>query len=430
MEAVDSFKTRKHFDLILIISVVSVWFFSPLVGALLLLPLWISFKQKSQWKDTFIIFMASLTFGLIAYTGQSIGVDETDIARYHFYYTVVSDIESIGSFFVLMVLDGGSNPVFYVINFLISRVFPLNVQVHIMFWVTVTYFFTLMGVYKLSGLYARPVPTLVTKLLIFIFLIGIMPFFTITEIIKQSASVSIFFYALSKKLLNEKHSLLWLLVALLVHVSSIMLLPVFFFYNNRLFIKNIYLLFFISIVLSFFNFNVILTSILSLLPGGALLATAKEYQNVEVWTIGFRIYSTFFFYILLLLPLFYDYYRTKKLNILPEYEPIKKNILMILFLSFMILLINRGNVHNFIRYVFGLYPFYMLVIIFTLKTQFRAVERYSIAIVAICFFTYSNVKLLAVQTSDDVNYANSYFDNSWKNLLTSNVYEYLSFEVR
>lgn len=407
-----------------------IWFFVPLLGLLLMPVLWISFKSKSKWKDRFIIFVMSLTLGLVAYTAQSIGLDETDIARYQFYYTIISDIESIGSFFVLMVIDGGSNPVFYVINFLISRVFPSNVQVHILFWVTVTYFFTLMGAYKLLSLCAKPVPAIVAKVLIFIFLIGIMPFFTITEIIKQCASVSILFYALSKKLLNERYSYVWLIVALLVHISSLMLLPAFFFYKSPIVKKYLYVILFVSVIFSFFNFNMILTGLLSLFPGGSLLATATEYQNVEVWSISFRHYATFLFYAVLILILFYDYYKTRKLNIRKEYLPVKWDVLMVLFLSYMMLLVNRGNVHNFVRYIYGLYPFYILVIVFVLKSQYKVAERYGIAMVAICFFMYSNIKLLSVQTSSEVNYANSYFNNSWKNLLTSNVYEYLSFEVK
>lgn len=422
MGTIDFSIKKQYLDLIMISMVLLVWFFIPLLSLPLIFVLWNYLQVPSKSKDTFIIFLLSLTFGLVAYTGQSIGVDETDIARYQFSYGLVSDIESISSFFVLMVLEGGSNPVFYLINFLFSRVFPTNPQVHILFWVTVSYFFTLLGAYNALRYLGKPVPANISKILIFTFLIGTIPFFTVTEIIKQCSSVSIFFYAIVRKLLKEPHSVKFMVLSLLVHASSLILLPLFFLYDSKVIKKYILPIAFGCIIFSFFNFNVVLTSVLSLLPGGALLAQAKEYQNTEVWSISLRHYGTFFFYGVLLLVLAFDWYKTEKTQL-------KTNVLMVLFLSFTLLLINRGNVHNFIRYIYGFYPFYMLAIIMMLKGQIKVYERYSLALVAILFFTFSNIKLLSIQTSADVNYANSYFDNSWSNLLTSNVADFLNFVV-
>ena len=113
-----------------------------------------------------------------------------------------------------------------------------------------------------------------------------------------------------------------------------------------------------------------------------------------------------------------------------EYAQERWQIFMVLFLTLMILTINKGNVHNFVRYVYGLFPFYLLVISTIMKSQLLKSQRYILAMLVILFFSFSNFKLLSVQTSADVNYANSYFDNSWENLLTSNVYEFLKFSVK
>jgi len=431
LEALTQRSVKQQFqDKILYLVVFVIWFFLPIISIFLIFALWIYEKKPSRLKDALFILWLALTYGLVAYTGQSIGADETDIARYQFYYTVIADIKTINAFLVFMAVDGGSNPVFYLINFLFSRIFPENSQVHILFWITVTYFFTILGANKALLLLGKPLPSKHSKILILLFLIGIIPFFTVTEIIKQCASVSIVFFAVIKRLLNERRSLTFFILALLVHTSSLMFLPVYFLYANRGCRKYLYIILIGCILFSFLNFNVVLTSILSLLPGGALLATAKEYQNVEVWSISVRHYATFFMYVLLVLVVFFDAWMTRRLAIKEEYSKDRWNVFMVLFLTLMVLLINRGNVHNFVRYVYGLFPFYIFIIIVILKSQIKKNQKYGIAFIAICFFTFSNFKLLMVQTSTESNYANSYFDNSIGNLLTSNVYEFLSFRVK
>ena len=413
------------------LGVAVLWFFFPLISLFLITAVWLNDRESTSGRDQAVILWLSLTFGLIAYTGQNIGVDETDIARYHFLYLVMADIQTVSAFFVYMALDGGSNPVFYIINFIFTRIFPDNAQVHILFWITVTYFFTLKAAYLALTRLGRTFPLSYAKLLILVFLIGIIPFFTVTEIIKQCSSIAILFYAVVKKLLNEKGSIYWLILSLLVHTSSLMFLPVYFFYSNKLVKKYFYFIILGSLVFAFFNFNIILTYFLSLiLPGSSLLSRAEEYQNVDVWTISFRHYATYFIYIVCVSLLFFDAWITRKRQIKVDFAKERWQIFMVLFLTLMILTINKGNVHNFVRYVYGLFPFYLLAISTLLKSQLYKVQRYTLAMLVILFFTFSNFKLLMVQTSPDVNYANSYFNNSWANLLGANVYDFLKFTVR
>jgi hypothetical protein len=432
LETLNSTTLKQHtINRLLYLVVGILWLFMPLLSLFLITGVWLNDRESGARKDQFVILWLSLTFGLIAYTGQNIGVDETDIARYHFLYLVMADIQTVSAFFIYMALDGGSNPIFYIINFLFTRIFPDNAQVHILFWITVTYFFTLKAVYLALTRLGRPFPLGYTKLLILVFLIGIIPFFTVTEIIKQCSSIAILFYAVVKKLLNEKGSLFYLILSLLVHTSSLMFLPVYFFYSNGLVKKYFYFIILGSLVFAFFNFNVILTFILSLvLPGSSLLGRAEEYQTIDVWSISFRHYATYFVFIISVAIVFFDAWMTRKRQIKVELGEKRWEIFMVLFLTLMILTINKGNVHNFVRYVYGLFPFYLLVISTIFKSQLFKVQRYTLAILIIVFFTFSNFKLLMVQTSPDVNYANSYFDNSWGNLLFSNVYEFLTFRIK
>lgn len=406
------------------------WLVLPVLSIFPLTYLWVSDRSVHVKRDHAIIFLFSLTFGLIAYTGQSIGSDETDIFRYHLLYRTMADIETMSAFLVYMALEGGSNPVFYVINFLFSRLFPDNAQVHVCFWITVTYFFTLKGAYLAMTTLGKPIPSAYVKWLIVISLIGIIPLFTVTEIIKQCSSIAILFYAVVRKMAGGR-GIWYLILSLLVHTSSLMFLPVYFLYNNRQVKKYFYFILLVSLFFTMVNFNVILTFVLGMvLPGSDLLMRAETYQNIEVWSISLRHYATYFVFLLIVAILFFDAWITRKRGISTSLAPARWQVFMVLFLSFVVLTINMGNVHNFVRYVYGLFPFYILGISAILKSQLQKGQRYTIALLVVLFFSFSNFKLLSVQTSANVNYANSYFDNSWGNILTSNVYEFLKFRIK
>ncbi|WP_158559339.1 EpsG family protein [Deminuibacter soli] len=416
--------SEKQTLLLLSASIILVWFIAPVLSIFAILGyLIVTGNQKQQ----FFILLVSLSFGLIAYTGQSIGPDPTDISRYHNGYNLLSDTNSFSSFLVLFVVDGGGNPIFYLVNFVLSRIFPHNPQILVLVWVTITYYFTTLSVIKAMEYLKIDIASWMYIGIIGIVVLGIIPFFTVTEIIKQCSSIAIFTYALMKKLLKEKRAFLYLVISLLVHSSSLMVAWIYFVYEKKNIAKWMLVILMTSVLLAFFNLNVILSVVLSPIVGDAALSRVKEYENVEVWSISFRHYSCFAVFLLSILPSYYYY---KKAPTTDENAPAIRNMLNILCLVLCVLLINHGNVHNFVRYIYGLFPFYILAVILLLSTKIARDQKYFLVLLISAFFTYSNFKLLSVQTSEDVNYANSYFNNSLLNMVTSNVIDFLSFTIR
>jgi hypothetical protein len=398
------------------------WFWLPFVSGFGFLFLLYQLKF-GRGVETFLLLLVAVSFGLVAYTTQSVGTNQTDIARYYYSYGLLSDVHSLSEFLLFFLLEGG-NLIFEAVNFVMSRFFPGTPQVLPLFWVTITYFFSFLTIRNCSLLLA---PDARKKYLAIIFFacIAIIPFYTCTEIVKQVSSVAIFGYAVIRKIGGQRKANAWLVVSCLVHLSSLILLPAYFLCNRRKGLSYMPFIFLGSLGLSFFNLDTIIYSLIApFIGGGGLAEKIEMYQDIETWSISLRFYSIFFIYFLMLVVLYYDYYfRGGRANY------IKGRLLVLLSVAFCILLINRGNVHNFVRYIFGFFPFYAIAIVQLISGSIMRVSRTIFNFFIICFYLYSNVKLLKEQTEIGGDYDNSYMGNNVIGIATSNVVQFLQFKV-
>lgn len=401
-----------------------VWFFLPVLSVVIFLPLLYRFHFNRK-VETFLFLLIALSFGLVGYTTQSVGVRDTDITRYFFTYSWLSQVSSFNDFVISFVVDGGNNLIFYVITFLMTRIFPDNPQVMPFFWVTLTYFVSFLTIRECVT-YFTGLSREKYVLIIFASIVGIITFFTVTEILKQVSSVAIFAYALIKKMKGQKGALLILIISILIHFSSLLLLPVYFLCRKEKIIGYMPVVFFVCLVLSFFNFNVLMYDIISLVFNqGVLVERLKFYEDVETWTISLRFYAVFVTYFLLIVLFYYDYYNTD--NSFEKRQ--KRHFLIVHSIAFFILLINRSNVHNFIRYTLGYFPFYIIAVIQLFTIRIVKFEKIILMALIFAFYFYSNIKMLADQTVVGADYANSYMNNDLPKIITSNVVGFFRFRI-
>jgi len=404
--------------------VLAVWFFLPLISIILLLVLLYTFKFDKRI-ETFLFLLIAISLGLIAYTTKSVGVRDSDIARYFASYRSIASLQNFKGFFTGFLLWGNDNPLFYSITFIFTRVAPGNPQILPFFWGTVTYFFTFLSIRK-CALYFSPGNYKSYILILTFSILGIITFFTITELLKQTASAAIFGYALLLKLNKQKHAIFFLVISVLVHFSSLFLLPAYFLARSKRALIYIPVIGFFSLVLSFFNFNELLGQVISFFTRtGNLYNRIQTYTNYETWTLSLRFYADFAMYFLVIVLLYADYFFETN----EQLKNKKRQFLLVHSIAFCILLINRNNVHNFIRYVSGYFPFYIMAVIYLFNIRIAKNERVLILLLVLSFYVYSNFKLLAVEAVPGADYANSYMNNDIQKLLSSNVVQYFNFKV-
>ena len=415
--------TTANESFLFVILFVFVWFLFP-VACIFLFPLLLFRFKFNNTVENIMLFLMAVSFGLIGYTTRSFGTTDSDIARYNALYLNLSNIETTKQFFFVFVIDGSNNVLFYLITYLMAQIFPGNPQVLPLFWVTATYFFSFLVLKELVQYFSLSRKQYI--LLLFFSCVGLITFYTTTEIIKQTASVSIMCYAIILKVKNKKRSLLMAVISILVHFSSFLILPVFLFCKKQKLVTYLPFIFVACLALSFFNFNILLYSILSLFlhTGSDLLMRVQNYENVETWTISFRFYAVFAMYFFLVIIFYWDYFKIQN-----EEEKVKKRSLLIIHcLAFFTLLINLNNVHNFIRYVLGYFPFYMAAVAQLFYTRIMKFDKAMLITLVISFYLYSNIKMLIAQT-EGPTYANSYMNNDLPKIISSNVIQFLQFRI-
>jgi hypothetical protein len=402
-----------------------VWFIFPF-ACIFLFPLLLFKFTFDKRVENFMLLLIAISFGLVAYTTKSVGIRDSDISRYYLSYNYISNVHTFNDFILSYLLDGGNNFLFYLVTFLMTRVFPGNPQVMPLFWVSVTYFFSFLTIKECVRYFSLNRKIFI--LLIFFSCFGIITFYTTTEIVKQAASVSIFGYAILLKIQGKKRALFFTIISILVHFSSFILLPVYFFCNKPRILKFMPLIFFVSFILSFFNFNILLYSVLSLFlgKGSDLLMRVQFYEDVETWTISLRYYAVFFMYFFLLAVLYWDYLIESKTEAIER----KQKIIIIHCLAFLILLINRSNVHNFLRYLMGYFTFYIMAVAQLFTIRIAKFDKIILLIIVLGFYLYSNFKMLSAQTIIGGDYGNSYMNNDLFRIATSNVVNFLDLRVK
>ncbi|WP_177230470.1 EpsG family protein [Chitinophaga sp. CF118] len=370
----------------------------------------------------FFLLLIALSVGLISYTTKSISQEETDINRYYFVYQSFANVGSFRDFVFAIFLEGEVNPLFQSINFLLAKTFPENPQMLPLFWVTITYYFSFITYYILLDICDIDEKRRMV-FAVAIALVGVIYFGRTTESIKQCSSAAIFGYAVARAIMKKGKGSLFVVIAILVHISSIILLPIYWSVNSKFIRRHLKIIFIFCFLASFIDLNKFIALIVNNVPIFPAAITDKllTYEDYNVPS-SIRLLITFFIYAILIGLLAWHYYKKKNER--------DKTFLIVQVVAFCILLINKSNAHNFMRYIYSYFPFIgMAYLKFSGFNNWKKNEYMVLHFVFISFLIYSNISYLLYFTDAAGNYANSYLDNSVRNLFIYNVVDYLNYKV-
>jgi hypothetical protein len=404
------------------ILITPIWFMFPFVMAFIL-PFLTEFKKLFCVK--YLCLLISLSFGLVAYTVVSNGEIETDMMRYYDIYAYYGHLTSFQEFILAILLEGDLNFLFQILTFFVSRIFPDNSQYFALFWVSLTYFVGFLMCIELNEYYQKNKNRVdILSLLIITMVFGVMSFYTITELVKQSIAVCVFGYAISRKINEKKYVKLLICASILLHFSSFFLLPVYFFINKKINQKTVIIIFVVCLFLSFVNVVQLANLISQIVPlPGNLREKILMYTEIENWEYAKRYHFLLLVYGLVCALVYFDVFKKKE-------DPNKlTNVFNVLFISFCYVLINVSNLYNYIRYTLTYFPFYLFGIFGILNTSFGKKIKIIAYTVLSVFYFYATVSMLYFRTQEGGNYSNSYMDNSFVKLVCSSVFEYLNYRI-
>jgi hypothetical protein len=405
----------------LVILILLIWCINPFLSIAVILCVIARFMLNGGVVKFFLLLIA-ISIGLIAYTTKCISQEETDINRYYFLYQSFANVESLKDFAFAIFLEGDVNPLFQSINFLLAKTFPENPQMLPLFWVTITYYFSFITYYILLDIYKVNEKRRMV-FAVAIALAGVIYFGRTTESIKQCSSAAIFGYAVARALMKKGKGSLFVVIAILVHISSVILLPIYWSVNSKFIRRHLVIIFIVCFFASFIALNSLIALIVNNVPIFPAAITDKllAYEEYNVPS-SIRLLITFVIYAILIGLLAWHNYKTK--------DERDRTFLIVQVIAFCILLANRGNSHNFMRYIYSYFPFIgMAYLKFSGLDSWKKNEYMVLHFVFISFLIYSNISYLLYFTDAGGNYANSYLDNSVSNLFIYNVVDYLNYKV-
>ena len=389
-----------------------IWGIIPIISIPLLLYLALNNRFSITIKEKyFLLFITALSFGLVAYTVSSAGIETSDVVRYRDIYNdaIGQDFRDISPL----------NYFFNIINWILANYVSSNGQFLSLFWSTVTISFALFASLKII-LYLFEDRGDLYFILILLSLI-IIPFITTTEMIKQTTAFSIFFFAISKKITKEKYAIIFFIISFLIHPQSVIFIIIIYFYNNKYINKYIIQIFIISFIFSFINILDFINplshfAIFNLID---LSDKIEAYKNWDQWGGSKRYYIIFAMMAIQIAIYIYQYYKQKDF----------KNDLSILgILIISVLLFNMSNQHDFARLIIILFPFQILVTLFDIKAFNKVNDKKIVIALLFSFYLISNSIYTYKQLNSDES-RQSYMDNNWIRILTSNVSNFFQYQT-
>lgn len=400
------------------LAITSIWAVLPVASVFLIFFLIYKMDERS-YNIPYLLFLVSLSFGLIAYTAVSVdrGGEPTDITRYAAQFRTLAEIHTLKEFIFSAVLtDGGIYVVFQLTCLLLAKTFPTNPQVLPLFWVAFEYFFLQMAIYELS-IYRKPWEKNTFLILAITLLFGTSLFTIQVELLKQSSATALAAYAIFRYMNGKKNNGWIFLISLLIHSSVLIFLPILLF-GKKQFINRYYLLILGgAFCLSLIDIN----KAISLIPVAGLAERASFYADIEGWTINKINYALTFLYTLMLLLVLYDSRRKNKDS---TFDRLMFNTIIV---SYSVLIAQFHSVHNFVRYTYLHSPFYIVTFFSVFTGNMTKLSRLYIAICFILVLIFLNISY--TWTYLNSTYTNSFMDNSLTRLFTSNVYVFLNYKA-
>lgn len=401
----------KNLYYILLLSLL--WLLSPFLSAILII-LYIGQYSVDKSQLKYLCFLASLTFALLAYTQKSISAEmETDISRYYDEFSRFSHMSFRGAILLLLNSDTILTYTFTFVNVALVSVFK-NVQVISLVWIAIFYFLHFTSIFRMMELSNVTRSRTNIFLLLIFSLFGAILFTQVTETIKNAVAFSFFFYLFTLFLTGGKKwkLLLGFFIGIGIHSSILMLLPIFFYKRIRYKYLFVISLFFI-LLCPLVN---LMEIAMSILPDwdffGELASKAESYSGDAASSSSIR-YIVIGLFLWIYSAILYKKVKAMELHL---------NIVLIYVIM---MFLNYNNSHAFIR--FANFAQFIIVLEFLILLRNR-MKLKAYLWTFVLFFFLTNFQMTYGRTLSG-GYCSSYMDNSIVKILTSNVYDYLTYKA-
>lgn len=364
----------------------------------------------SERQQTICLIISSLFWGLLAFSQKSLADINTDCIRY--YYSLEA-YEFFRPFEIFGLLDFTEllNFVFYPASAFIVAL-TKNVQSVSFLWTALVYILTFLSARRLMKYYDCYTDKNYANLVLCLTFCFIA-FVQVSELLKQASAFAVFFYGLTLFMTGGLKVLVIIstIIAIGLHPSSIMLVPLFFYKHVNTGLLLIFALG--TIVLS--QFVDIIGFFMSMLPGGNYTGMIMERFGGKASEGGTLHYIVLQF--LMLAPAIFLWLsgRTK--------EKKQQNAVNVVILYFIIASLNFGNLVAYLRFAIFAHWIFALVYILCLKNIHFKEVKYVLNVLLLCMFLMTARWTIGRTTPG--GYASSYMDNSIVNIVFSTSYDYL-----
>lgn len=372
-------------------------------------------RKLSETNTIVCLFMLSLFWGLLAFTQKSLAAEDTDCIRYYEFFELFEGIEPLYAISSLNILEL-LNFVFMPASVLVISITG-NVQSISFLWTFIVYFLMYMSIRRLMifyGCYTQRQFAIVVLITTFCFMV----FVQITELLKNSAAFTVFFYGFTLYMTNgNKVAVIGLIIASIgIHPSVIMLLPLLLYrkVNTKIVLVISCVVLLISLISN------VLGLLINILPGGGyfdlVLDRFGDYDISQSGTLHYIAIQMAMLCSALFL-LCKNKGKDERLN----------DAVNIVILYFIVSILNYYNLTAYLRFsIFSHWLFALILIWYVQKASYSCSVRRIMKCLVVFMFLMTLRWTLARTIGG--GYCSSYMDNSITNIVFSTSSDYLSVE--
>lgn len=372
-------------------------------------------RNISERETTLCLVVISMFWGILAFTQKSLAIEDTDCIRYYEYFELFEGIEPLYAISSLNILEL-LNFVFMPASVLVISITG-NVQSISFLWTFVVYLLMYMSIRRLMIFYGCYTPRQFANVVL-ITTFCFMVFVQITELLKNSAAFTVFFYGFTLYMTNgNKAAVIGLIIASIgIHPSVIMLLPLLLY--RKVNTKIVLAISFVVLLIS--QMSNVLGLLINILPGGGyfdlLLDRFGDYDISQSGTLHYIAIQMAMLCSALFL-LCKNKGKDERLN----------DAVNIVILYFIVSILNYYNLTAYLRFsIFSHWLFALILIWYVQKASYSCSVRRMMKCLVVFMFLMTLRWTLARTIGG--GYCSSYMDNSITNIVFSTSSDYLSVE--
>lgn len=283
-------KLVKKIDIFLVGLIFLITFFISVIGGILLFLLYVLLNNKFTFVPfVYVIFI----FSLISFTQYSTFKEGYyDMVRYYSHYMIFSDLNWNS---IKLILFENRDVFFYFLTFLLSKIYPDDPRMMAFLFMFLTSINNYLSwkYYLTFNSKKLNIEISFDKIFIILWICSfflILNFPNLTNAYRQYFALSLFFLAISRKLLGKKY-ILFIILSILTHWSMLIYLIIFLFIK---YIKNNYKIAFILGGILYIFINLVLPFVPFFGDKIASYTGADEILGVDKTTIIINIVIQFF----------------------------------------------------------------------------------------------------------------------------------------